>query len=136
MTPSLNASSRVLFKTTAGGGDPDRHRERTQLPLDDADVLRAHAQQLLLRTVQPFQPGVHVLVADAFTGLLDADVAVHRRHRSNAAIARSTARSIGSWLPELVVRRLQQRLERLVQPSGGARVDRRGRFLRCAMKRS
>src|SRR4029450_14078117 len=63
--------------------------------------------------------------ADAFTALFDTNITVDRGHLeqpANGALDRAIDRLL---VAELVIRRLQQRFERSIQPSGARGIDRR-----------
>jgi hypothetical protein len=86
--------------------------KRPKLLLDDANVPWAHAQQLLLRAVQPFEACVGVLVVtDAFARRFDADITVGRRNLQQPVDGALDGTVDRFLVAELVVRHLQQRFE-------------------------
>src|SRR5262245_13916708 len=92
--------------------DGGSRSKTAKLLLDDANVLRSHAQQLLLCGVQRVEARVDVIVADAFTALFDADIAVDRGDLQQAADGALDGAIDRLLIAELVICHLQQRLER------------------------
>src|SRR5438046_1738499 len=102
-------------RSRAAGGwcrsaDPERRREGAQLCLDRALVLRAHAQEVLLRRAEPLQRRIRERVRDHLGRQLDVAVddgsGEQRANRGGERLVQRPLR-----LPEAAVRLVAERPE-------------------------